>query len=209
MDGHPLETWRGKVDGSAAGPGPIWVRDFLKERWPNARIFTWEYNTGRAFWDNCIASIWDIGEALLSRLEDERRRLPSQRPILFICHSLGGIILKAALVKAREKNRYEWVSPIPKAVAFFGTPHKGSRLADDLYWIAMMLPLASKRWPKLLKDRSEELEALSDSFADRADELVYIVSFFETMTTKPHRSPVTCLLYADPYHREFELTFCM
>lgn len=54
-----------------------------------------------------------------------------QRPIIFICHSLGGIVCKQALVLAHEDDHlYGNILRATSAIVFFGTPHRGSNGAD-------------------------------------------------------------------------------
>src|SRR4051794_36978889 len=51
-----------------------------------------------------------------------------ERPIVFICHSLGGLLVKQMLRTAHEFRNPHW-KPITHrvhGVAFFGTPHEGS-----------------------------------------------------------------------------------
>ena len=62
------------------------------------------------------------------------------RPVVFLGHSMGGLVIKAALVHAREVAR-ETTNPelatyaaclleSVRGVVFYGTPHMGSDLAD-------------------------------------------------------------------------------
>lgn len=71
----------------------------------------------------------DHGWDLLSALEDVRRNDPS-RPLLFMAHSLGGLVLKTALVKARGsehvKPHLHCVMASTVAIFFFGTLHRGA-----------------------------------------------------------------------------------
>ena len=74
------------------------------------------------------SNIFAHARNLLYELESKRRSTPD-RHLIFIVHSLGGIITKEAL------RRFE-VDPDPKvvkifgstrAIFFFGTPHRGSK----------------------------------------------------------------------------------
>jgi len=47
------------------------------------------------------------------------------RPIVFVCHSLGGIVVKRAIVSAHTTDYYRNKYDSTKGVAFFATPHNG------------------------------------------------------------------------------------
>jgi hypothetical protein len=47
------------------------------------------------------------------------------RPILFLGHSMGGLLIKQALVNAQNNPRYTPIKDATKGLAFFATPHHG------------------------------------------------------------------------------------
>jgi predicted alpha/beta-fold hydrolase len=91
LDGHPLESWM-------AGNGKIWLRDFLPDKVPRARILTYGYDAytrGRPQLTH--QSIYDHAETLVTYLASERKEFKTEhRPIIFVAHSLGGNVLKYA-----------------------------------------------------------------------------------------------------------------
>lgn len=77
----------------------FWPRDFLPNDFGNARIATYGYDSKISHWFGGPAhqnSIYDHGETLLNDLERFRRssNTPTERKIIFIAHSLGGLIVK-------------------------------------------------------------------------------------------------------------------
>ena len=54
------------------------------------------------------------------------------RPIVFICHSLGGLFVQRALLYSDESPDilYNEVVDSTAGVIFMGTPHRGSTLAN-------------------------------------------------------------------------------
>lgn len=84
-----------------------WLKDdgFLKEDFKTARIMTFGYNA-----DWFIGAPMAIAEqragTLLRELKRERIGIEGLRPILFIGHSFGGIIIKHAICEA-EKDRLQ------------------------------------------------------------------------------------------------------
>ena len=87
-DNHAWNTWRkpGTKDGN------LWLRDRLPDVAPHARIFLYAYNSNLIFGsskERLVHQANDLLETLyLKRVPDPRR------PIIFIGHSLGGIMSK-------------------------------------------------------------------------------------------------------------------
>ncbi|KAH7109021.1 hypothetical protein EDB81DRAFT_954385 [Dactylonectria macrodidyma] len=104
----------------------------------------------------------------------------------FVCHSLGGIVFKQAVVRAHEQDRYyaQLLESI-HGVVFFATPHRGSDLA---FWGSIAARVAqaasfgfsaNSKLSKDLKVDSVLLKHISDSFVYRGGNL-NIRSFYET-----------------------------
>lgn len=70
-------------------------------------------------------SVFSHGQDLLYKL---RRKREGHRPIIFVAHSLGGIVLKEALIHANNTRELDSVEILDstKAVVFLSTPHQGS-----------------------------------------------------------------------------------
>lgn len=89
LDGDPVGTWE-------ADDGTVWPRDLLPKEMKNVRVLTYGYN-GSIMDTTSVAEIGDHALNLVGRLDDERSEPHAQvRPIIFIGHSLGGIIIKQA-----------------------------------------------------------------------------------------------------------------
>lgn len=153
---HAWNTWT-----KPQGPnGRLWLRDDLKERAPAARVFLYQYNS-RLLWGGDKANFVLKAEELLEAIRGERKKVcrrcassktpaneiqTPERRIIFIGHSLGGLLIEQALINAHNNKRYE---PIKKAtyvlssptikqpeadrhqssagLVFFGTPHEGGK----------------------------------------------------------------------------------
>ncbi len=77
------------------------------------------YNANAVF-DNSTAGVTDIAGNLLNLLK-LRRDDCQTRPIIFIAHSLGGIIVKKALVDAQANVAYQSLDEATLGIVFFGT----------------------------------------------------------------------------------------
>ncbi|KAH8807967.1 hypothetical protein F5884DRAFT_350187 [Xylogone sp. PMI_703] len=117
MSGNALSTWVNTKN-------ELWLRDYLPKKISGARVYSFGYDRTR------LAGSWEditsIAKDLLGRLEEIRQsEVEKQRKIVFICHSLGGIICKRALVyaDATKDEIHENIVKSTKAIVFFGTPH--------------------------------------------------------------------------------------
>ena len=85
---HAWNTWRKP----STAAGNVWLKDSLPDATPNARIFLYVYNSNLIFSaskERFIHQANDLLETLyLRRISNPRR------PIIFIGHSLGGIMIK-------------------------------------------------------------------------------------------------------------------
>lgn len=83
------------------------------------------------------------------------------RPIVFVTHSLGGILTKLFLRKASEAPDDDWrrISEATKLVVFLSTPHTGSAIASALD----VLPFTSKQ-VKLLANETGFLHELNEFY---------------------------------------------
>ena len=118
------------------GKEVIWPMAWLGEEFPRARILSVCYDSS-ARKTNTTGRMdeYVLGEALVKELVEyaEVGQQP-KCPIVFVCHSLGGLIVKNIVISAHVKHRND-----PKYVTFlqniggyhfYATPHDGSKLAD-------------------------------------------------------------------------------
>lgn len=113
------------------GEKPVfWPRDLLQDDFPKARVMTFGYDSKvtRGYKPANQGNILSHARNLLYAIEGKRRNKP-ERPLVFIAHSLGGILVKEVLRRSET-------DPDPKVkkifesftgVFFFGTPHRGSK----------------------------------------------------------------------------------
>ena len=157
----------------------LWLRDLLPEAIGLARVLTFGYSAhASAFFGNGSADrIQQHAHTLVADLQADRalEGCP-QRPVIFICHGLGGILVKKALAysSSRTSKNVEHLYSVftsTYAVLFFGTPHNG---LDRESWTA----IAPGRAQSILRPRhqesqllaaveqdSETLQAITDQFA--------------------------------------------
>ena len=121
--GDPKEIWTSRETNA------FWLKDFLSQDVPNARPMTFGYNSDAAF-RHTTTDIIDHAKRLLSSLIDRREEDNElRRPIIFIGHSLGGIVIKQLLCQATVEQRYNSISDSIVGIVFLGTLHLGSENA--------------------------------------------------------------------------------
>ncbi|KAH7394479.1 hypothetical protein BKA66DRAFT_567421 [Pyrenochaeta sp. MPI-SDFR-AT-0127] len=170
---HALSTW--------TADGKLWLRDFLPERTPNARIFLYGYNSTVAF-GTSTAGVREQAEALLDQIA-KRREHCKDRPIIFIAHSLGGIVVKRALVHAKSDKSYDDIFRSTFGLVFFSTPHRGGNHAGAGDSIARLVRALAgnpeNTYMKALKGESIFSEILADDFRQLLEQF-RVLSFYET-----------------------------
>ncbi|KAF3013601.1 hypothetical protein E8E15_001425 [Penicillium rubens] len=123
---HPFQTW-------THSNGKFWPRDFLAEDIPYARVFVYGYNSNITHPQSMsTASIKDHANALLNLLDMERSPQMGSIPpkVIFIGHSLGGLVIKQALLNAKEDPKYTSIRSATSGLVFFGTPHRGAKAVE-------------------------------------------------------------------------------
>ncbi|KAK4095782.1 hypothetical protein N658DRAFT_490443, partial [Parathielavia hyrcaniae] len=94
LNGNPTETWTHETDD---GSGFFWPRQLLADL-PGCRVMSFGYNAAfeRALVEN-TTTINAIAQTLTSRLIDKGKGESINRPLVFIAHSLGGLVIKRIL----------------------------------------------------------------------------------------------------------------
>lgn len=121
LDGHWLETW--SHNGEKTGFWPLWVA----EEHPDLAVWSLEYPAVRTAWRGPSMSILEHADDVLDCLRVARI---GQRPLVFVCHSLGGLLVKQMLRTTAERKDVRHIGEATMGVAFFATPNTGSRIAS-------------------------------------------------------------------------------
>jgi hypothetical protein len=182
-----------EASSTAANDGDVfWPYTLLPEVIPQANVYTWGYDVDidHFFSSAGQSSVFQHANSLLSDVADERMPPDSSRPIIFVTHSLGGIVVKEALISSsKEKTRLKDILPATIGVCFLGTPHRGSSSATTGK-IAFELSRIFLRSPNVdilrsLERDSENLDRISRHFSQiLLDSKMMIHSFSEDRRTK-------------------------
>ncbi|CAG8075584.1 unnamed protein product [Penicillium salamii] len=173
------KTW------TAHGAHSSWLDTHLLQHVPQARVLLYGYGE---LGDDKIDT---LGQRLLNQLLDERKHDTPRRPIFFVCHSTGGLVVKAALALASRAEPTQSILNGCHGIAFFATPHQGSTyLSADEYATSIRhllhlereTPVALRRQ---FRPRQERLWHLSNQFKTLSADMK-VWSFLETVDSTMH-----------------------
>ncbi|KAK0645816.1 Alpha/Beta hydrolase protein [Cercophora newfieldiana] len=185
LDGDLVETWAHTTTDTKPLRRVVWPETLLPKVLPRARVLSFGYN-GDIYHNNSVAGIRGNAGALLSHLRSLRYGVDQARPIVFVAHCLGGLIVKQALCFADVDEHHQLIASATKGIMFFGTPHCG---AEEAQWKRL-----AQRYSRLPGSRGQAsllLEALtrdSNDLAEISEDFCHvapkyrIVSFFEEVT---------------------------
>ena len=212
--GHPRKTWTAKASRSEKagaeraqyhpaeegiedmpfGDGVFWPQTLLPAVIPDAKIFSFGYDAdvGGLLSSTSQNTIHQHAGNLLSDLADLRDK-PAEKdvPLIFVVHSLGGIIVKEAINQSDSTvgTRLKTVASATFGICFLGTPHRGSKTAS-LGKIAWNLTVIATNRPNLkllqgLERNSETLDRIGDNFSQiLLKHKIAIYSFREEQETR-------------------------
>lgn len=166
--------FRSPSNAPASTSAVFWPRDLLPETLPNARVLTYGYDThlrhkifGRPI--NKL-TLYDFANDLLVSMEAGRRGDPS-RSLLFVCHSLGGVVVKEMLRQAFQCQDPDLRTVFESTIGmmFFGTPHSGADPRDLLHHVVEKFARVgglsvNEQVVSALLPTSERLRQLRDEF---------------------------------------------
>ncbi|KAI0390727.1 hypothetical protein F5Y17DRAFT_461513 [Xylariaceae sp. FL0594] len=148
--------------------GVCWIRDLLGQDVPHARIISWGWTTTLINGETVVG----LAQQLLSDISEIRRN--TKRPILFVAHGLGGLLVKEALATAGASRIYGShtelgnVYPRTAGCIFLGTPHLRSgkqTVGDCAAATAILSPsMPSPTLIRTLKECDKLLDYQHNSF---------------------------------------------
>ena len=180
LGGHAYDTWRIAPDNDTFWP--LWLVKDVQ----GISVYTLAYEAPPSNWLGTSMPLQDRAVNVLEILLSE----PGLRtgPIAFVCHSLGGLIVKQILLdmQQQEKRRSEAKDLLERVtqVVFAATPHTGSRqgtLLDRLRFFAWPSSIA-----RTLVANDPTLRSINVAYRGLADERRNLLQhrvFYETQGT--------------------------
>jgi hypothetical protein len=180
LNGQSKNTWTSEND-------VFWPKDLLSKTCPDVRILTYGYDSRIADLVRGLrSSVNRHGVDLISKLALSRSTAEAaRRPLIFVAHSLGGLIVKSALVASSTANTdsEKAVGLSTGGIIFFATPHQGcshpvTSFADLLRRIGSIYPEDSNAFD-LSDEESKILRLELDQFKSISND-VLMSCFYES-----------------------------
>ncbi|CAG9467373.1 unnamed protein product [Pedinophyceae sp. YPF-701] len=180
------ETTRTWLQGSVSRTS-CWPTAWLSPLYPGARLLSYEYPALMQDWSGGVPVLEDISRLALSKLITAG---VGERPVVFVAHSLGGLLVKQLLVQAAASSdpATRRLADAVRGCVFFSVPHFGSSWASlgwALRWSAK-IPIMGFAPSALLKNLSpgDHLEDLNRRFGALTRSKAFpVLSFLEGKKT--------------------------
>ena len=205
INGHPYGTWTSEND-RTFWPAEL-LPPFIEEA--KARVLVYGYDadtndlalipndkpkSSMPYNEASQDRIHNHAEHLVATLCANRRvRHATHHPIVFVAHSLGGIVVKRALIyssgkRGQHTEHLRSIAVSTHGILFLGTPHFGcdrakwSTWSDNVTRVTLERGL-HRRLMGALKPNSETLQNIERQFVELASDY-HIYYFHEMMPTK-------------------------
>ncbi|GFF98651.1 hypothetical protein IFM53868_09897 [Aspergillus udagawae] len=125
-----------------------WLVEFIRTHNLEARLLLYEYKSNITLRTDA-GSLSRQADCLLLQISNERSTTDPHTPLIFLCHGLGGILVKQALVNASQNDHYRGIKTATRGLAFFGTPHQvplqrsPSIIEKTLSFVSLAKPIQS------------------------------------------------------------------
>lgn len=149
-----------------------WAMDWLQEKFPEIRVLGLNYTSTLSDWysknHGCGCKITQGN--IESRANEFLDHLAAAgvgeggRPVVFVGHSMGGLIVKSIVTQAMDSERAEEraVGDSTKAIVFLGTPHRGTPVAKLKQLSSMLLSPSVE--VREMEENSSALQKLHEKF---------------------------------------------
>ncbi|TDZ14356.1 Protein SERAC1 [Colletotrichum orbiculare MAFF 240422] len=139
LGAHPEDSWKsesgfnwatGIYDGASKTSDTSSKKDGLARDFPRCRILLYQYESAWVGDLKVKSFMRDIAKSMLEGLQANREGI-RERPIVFIGHSMGGLVIAKAITLAADTYRdlFPRMFECIAGCAFFGTPFGGAQVA--------------------------------------------------------------------------------
>ncbi|MEU4762001.1 hypothetical protein AB0H12_02025 [Actinosynnema sp. NPDC023794] len=171
LGGNARTTWSA---GEAFWPG------WLGADVPGVGVWSVGYDASPSGWLGRAMPIQDRAVNVLARLQNEG---VGERPLVFVTHSMGGLLAKQVLLHAEGSPAYRSFAEAARGVVFLATPHTGADMAGYLKRLGLGLRLTAAVAD--LEPNSAYLRDLNVRYRDWAHRSgARNLVFFEAHTTR-------------------------
>lgn len=154
---------------------------WLGEELEDVGIWTFGYEAARLRASGSAMPLFDQASNFLDDLENFNI---GGRPIIFVTHSMGGLLVKKMLSTAENfarDKRKKAVIESTKGIVFLSTPHLGSDIAQ---WVKSLTSILSTVNVEELKAHAPQLRELDEWYRQHVDEFgIATKVYYETKPT--------------------------
>ncbi|KAM3550107.1 hypothetical protein ARSEF4850_008509 [Beauveria asiatica] len=201
LGGHPYGSFVHKVDGN------MWLSDSLPPTMPAARVMLYGYASAlqqstRFIQLDGLASGLHIAITELLRSE-------KAKPLILIGHSLGGLLVKEALIRIAESDSELGLLPKILGMLLFGAPNDGMNIAS-------LIPMVSDQPNRFLLESLNFMNSQILSFQKREFSRVLRSAKFELYclyetelsptATKVDHKPSKIRFWRQPTREQYKMT---
>ncbi|RAL59278.1 hypothetical protein DID88_006992 [Monilinia fructigena] len=163
--------------------GVCWPKDLLPLNRSDIRVMSWGWDSRGIRYEPKSANFFeDHALALLADINIYRPNLLNNRPIIFIAHSIGGNIVKEALLTSA--NQTLKFGLCYGSIIFLGTPHhQGLKLVTYFRLYRHLPGISADPWTEQLREDSDWLEKQTQRFNEDSNLCdLRSWSFYETIS---------------------------
>ena len=180
LGGHWKGTW-------TAVNGYCWLSAILAQKFPGSRILSAECPELLKLLASPAVDVTDVIENVV---HDRLRENRSDKPVVFVCHSFGGIVAQQIFLSTHPERakdvRYHGMHDAVQACIYFGTPQKQAPVSSTpALWRALEFDCATT-----LGGKSSDLQLaimnssrINDDFREFGGENLQSICLFETAKT--------------------------
>lgn len=132
LKGGVLKTWR-QLDTMKLSVDYTycWPKSWLGRDFNHCRILAVNYESFLSNWNiNCSSDMYTLKDRSLQLEEELRLADVGKRPIIWVTHSMGGLMVKHILCHlGNTPNQDRSLLDQTKGVVFYSVPHRGSEMA--------------------------------------------------------------------------------
>lgn len=187
LGGHAKTTWmQDKTNDETFWPS--WLAQDL----PEACVWSAEYPAAASKWLGRGSKSIPLETVVFALLDRFSHLGFGDRPVILVCHSLGGLVAKQLVRAAAERtasDMWKKVGAAIKGVVFISTPHSGAPLANFFVNLARLLfpPFLVHATASLknLQTNSIALNQLSDWYREAAHtDQIATLAYYEQEPTR-------------------------
>lgn len=173
LNGGSQSTWS-----KGNNPSNYWPQEWLPldDAFCDVRIHSFGYSSGIS--RESVLNVRDFASSLLAAIKDSPVTGRGQQShLVFVAHSMGGLVVKKAVILGHQEPEYKSVIDRLCSIVFLATPHQGAAIAQTLSRLVALV--GARPFVDDLLPQSPMLQAINEDFP-RVAANIQLMSFYET-----------------------------